>query len=82
MRAVRRIERAAEQTDAHAVGMERDGLGGLRRDRNSIQLNHRAQSRFFEAFSSREPIPTADRVRSRLSLENAAAVHGRVCPVP
>jgi hypothetical protein len=28
----------------------------------------------FDAFSSREPVP--------ISLENALAVHGRVCPVP
>ena len=44
MREMRRIERAAEQADAHAVGMERDGLGdGLRRDRSlTVQLGHLA----------------------------------------
>src|SRR5262245_22410278 len=28
MRRMRRIEGAAEQTDAHAIGIERDGMGG------------------------------------------------------
>jgi hypothetical protein len=29
---------------------------------------------YFDAFSSREPVPTPDQVRSRLSLENAMGV--------
>jgi len=71
---VRRIERAAEQADAHAVAIERDGLGDrLRRGRRLVQRGHReCNVRFFDAFSSREPVPTLDRVRGRLSLETAS----------
>src|SRR5207245_5176420 len=76
MREVRRIERAAEQADAHAVAVERDGLGDrLRRDRRLVQRGHRERNvLFFDAFSSREPVPTLDRVRGRLSLETALGI--------
>ena len=63
MRDMGRIERAAEQTDAHAVGMERDRLGDRKRgDRNFTQRGHRKLFSF-DAFSSRE--------RAATSLENA-----------
>ena len=42
MRGVRRIERAAEQADAHAVGMKGNRLrGGYRRRRNRSQRRQR-----------------------------------------
>ncbi len=47
MREVRRIERAAEQADAHAVAVERDGLGDrLRRGRRLVQRGHRGRRSF------------------------------------
>ena len=50
VRRVRRIERAAEQADAHAVGMEGNGLrGGLRLH----QPGHRARGVAFTAASAR-----------------------------
>ena len=50
MRRVRRIERAPEQADAHAVGMEGDGLrGGLRLH----QPGHRTRGVMVTAASAR-----------------------------
>src|SRR6185437_8845024 len=62
---MRWVERAAEQADAHAVGVKRDLVGeGLRRGQRLVQCVLRAHKAFsIDALSSREPVPT--------SLENA-----------
>src|SRR6267378_8152302 len=77
MRDMGRIERSAEQADAYAVGIERDGLGDRwQRAWGLIQRSHRHVRNalfLFDAFSLREPVSTPDRLRGELSLENAVA---------
>ena len=57
---------------AQPVGQHR--AGGARADDHVVECIHRFRpwrSYLFNAFSSREPVPTPDQVRGRLSLENA-----------
>src|SRR5207244_11025941 len=50
MRRMRRIERAAEQPDAHAVGVERDGA---RRRESLVQRTSRMRGELLKAASAR-----------------------------
>src|SRR5581483_7572003 len=71
---MRRVEGAAEQPDTHTVGVGRKNPGNRRRGNGRFaQRALRNRALLIDAFSSREPGLTPDRVRGRLSLENAMA---------
>src|SRR6202166_4928859 len=81
MRVMRRIERAAEQPDPHAVGVKRDGMSE-RRDRGLLQISHRGRSAFLlNGFSIRKPaLATLENASPENALVFTAAsarCHGR-----